>query len=316
MADLPLADSASRVVTDVATGTEVASQVVTVDGKPFLRTLARDVPSLGYRVFAYRLGTPTAFTDPAATGSTGLNASTLENDTYRVGVDGNGSIVSLIDKRNGRQLAGEALNALASGAVTQATLTNVGPVSATLKLTIGGTPARQVALTLFGGINRLEIDDRIVNFSVPSAGLYHYRFAFNLPGPSIRFEELGAIAKPGLTSEGGDFLPGSRTQYVALNHFVSLVDGAYAATLSNQDSFAMRIGDSSVSDFDLASSEINVFAVGSPYTPGIAPSTIRKQAGDRDFRHRVAIFAQAGTYSAAQQRRPVDGTGQELPGHR
>lgn len=305
IADLPLAPTAasSQVVTDVATGNEVPAQVITSGGKQYLRILARDVPSLGYRVYSRRAGTSTIYTRPAATGTTGLTSATLESDDYRVRVDGSGSIASLIDKTRGRQLAGQGLNVLAGGQVTQAKLSNVGPVSATLNLTLTGTPARQVALTLFRDVNRLEIDDRIVNFDVPTSGAYHYRFAFNLPNADIRFEELGAIAKPGLTSDGGNFLPGSRTQYMALNHFVSLIDGSYAATLSNEDSFAMRIGDSGVSTFDLPSSVINVFAVGNPYTPGINPTTIKKQAGDQNFRHRFAIFAQPGAYSAAEAMR-------------
>lgn len=300
VADLPLSSATSYVVTDVATGAEMPSQIVTMDGKPFLRMLARDVPSVGYRVYAYRPGTPTAFKRPAAFGSAAPTGSTLESDNYRLTVDNSGTIVSLIDKATGRELAGAGLNAVAGGGtVTQATLSNIGPVSATLNLTIGGTPPRSVALTLYRRLNRLDIDDRIVNFTVPVAALYHYRFAFSASNPDIRFEDLGAIAKAGLTTEGGNFLAGSRTQYTALNHFVSVIDGAYATTLSNEDSFAMRIGNSGVASFDLPSADINVFAVGNPYTPGYNFSNIRGQAGDRNFRHRFAIFTQSGPYSAA-----------------
>lgn len=303
VADVPLATATPYVVTDVATGTEVPSQVVTLESGPVLRILARDVPSLGYRVYAYRPGASTAFADPAAVGSASPATSTLENADYRVSIDASGTIIGLFDKRAGRELAGDGLNGMVGGQVSQASLTNVGPVSATLSLAISGTPPRQVALTLFRGINRLEIENRIVNFNVPAAGLYHYRFSFNLANPDLRFEDLGAIAKPGLTGEGGNFLAGSRPQYVALNHFVSLIDGDYATTLSNWDSFAMRIGNSSVGAFDLPSADLNVFAVGNPYTPGVFSSNIRRQAGDRTFRHRFAIFSRPGAYSAAEAMR-------------
>lgn len=303
VADLPLPAATPYVVTDVATGVEVPSQVMTIDNKPVLRILAQDVPSLGYRVYAYRPGTPTAYTHPAAVGTAGLTAATLENDDFRVTTDAAGAIVGLLDKKAGRELAGEGLNALPQGQVSGATLANVGPVSATLNLTISGTPSRQVALTLFNRIDRLEIDDRIVDYNVPTNGLSHYRFDFNIANPDIRFEEVGAIARPGLMTEGGNFLPGSRTQYMTLNHFVSAVDGSYAVTLSNWDSFAMRIGNSSVDAFDLASADINVFAVGNPYTPGFNYTNIKRQAGDRNFRHRFAIFARSGTYSAAEAMR-------------
>lgn len=299
IADLPVSSSANRIVTDVSTGAEMPSQRLTRDGQYFVRILARDVPSAGYRVYRVRSGTPTAYTQPAATGSAGLSASSLENDAFRVTTDAAGSITSLLDKKTGRELAGDGLNSLAGGQVTQATIVDQGPVSTTLNLVIGGTPPRQVALTLLREVPRLEIEDRIVDFSVPTDGLYHYRFAFNMAAPQIRFEELGAIASPGMAGDGGNYLPGSRNQYMALNHFVSVVDGKYAATLSNRDSFAMRIGNSSVNTFDLPSADLNVFAVGNPGTPGITVTTIRRQAGDRDFRHRFAIFTQSGTYAAA-----------------
>jgi Glycosyl hydrolases family 38 C-terminal domain. len=303
VADFPLLAATPYVVTDVATGAEVPSQVMTTDDGPVLRFLARDVPSLGYRVYAYRPGTPTAYTRPAAIGAANLTTATLENDDFRVSTDATGAIASLLDKRTGRELAGAGLNALPRGEVNGTTLTNVGPVSATLNLTINGTPNRRVALTLFDRVDRLEIDDRIVDYHVPATGLYHYRFAFNVADPDIRFEEVGAIARPGLRTEGGNFLPGSRTQYMTLNHFVSVIDGPYAVTLSNWDSFAMRIGNSSVDTFDLSSADISVFAVGNPYTPGIDFTNIRRQAGDRNFRHRFAIFTRSGNYSAAEAMR-------------
>jgi alpha-mannosidase len=41
---------------DVATSQEVPSQIVTVDGQTYLRILASEVPSVGYKVFEIRRG--------------------------------------------------------------------------------------------------------------------------------------------------------------------------------------------------------------------------------------------------------------------
>ena len=50
-----LAPTAIHVI-DVATSLEVPSQIVTVDGKTYLRILASDVPSVGYKVFEIQSG--------------------------------------------------------------------------------------------------------------------------------------------------------------------------------------------------------------------------------------------------------------------
>ncbi len=47
---------------DVATSQEVPSQIVTVDGQTYLRILASDVPSVGYKVFEIQAG-PGTITD-------------------------------------------------------------------------------------------------------------------------------------------------------------------------------------------------------------------------------------------------------------
>jgi alpha-mannosidase len=55
-ADFPLAGPGPYVVTDVDTATEVPSQVVNVGGAAYLRVLASNVPSLGYRTYTYTPG--------------------------------------------------------------------------------------------------------------------------------------------------------------------------------------------------------------------------------------------------------------------
>ena len=96
--DYPDADQASVRVVDVATNREVPCQRVTVDGKPYLRVLARDIPSVGYRVFAIRPGEPRAVVNGPA-----VRGNVLENSFFRLTLTPQGVVTSLIDKANGNR---------------------------------------------------------------------------------------------------------------------------------------------------------------------------------------------------------------------
>ena len=69
-------------VIDLATGQEAPSQRITIDGQPYLRVLAADVPSVGYKVFEIRPGPGQPFPDAAT-----VRDNEMENSVYRVTVD-------------------------------------------------------------------------------------------------------------------------------------------------------------------------------------------------------------------------------------
>ena len=284
-ADLPVAGPGPYVVTDVATASEVPSQVVSVDGNTYLRILAANVPSLGYRTYSYVAGTGASF--PAAATIVGGQ---IESDLYRVTLGARGELTSVLDKVAAHELSGTGLNDFGSGFAATPVVENVGPVSATIRVDVGGgVPARRVRVTLVKDVDRVEIDDEILqSWTTPS----HYRFGVGLAAPQIRFEEVGAIARPGLQAQGGDFLAGARADYMTLNHFVSFADPTYAVTLSSWDAMAMRVGNSTPSAFDLPTSEISVLAVGNP-----SNAEFTDQGGDTYFRNRFALRGEAGPYS-------------------
>ncbi len=64
-ADIVAPGTGPFVVTDVDTGLEVPSQLVSRDAATYLRFLASSVPSLGYRVYRIEAGTPAAWPDAA-----------------------------------------------------------------------------------------------------------------------------------------------------------------------------------------------------------------------------------------------------------
>ena len=287
VADLPISGSGPYVVTDVATSTEVPNQVVTIGANAYLRILASNVPSLGYRIYRYGLGTPSAF--PQAVTITGNR---IESALHRVDVGNRGELTSVFDKSAGVEMAANALNDFGSGTSSGLTSENVGPVSATLRRDVNGSPNRRVRVTLIKDVDRVEVEDEILQ---NTSAISVYRFPVNLTNPQIRFEEVGAVARPGLISQGGDFLPGTRSDYMTLNHFVNFAGASYNITLSNWDAFVMRVGNSTPASFDLPTAEISVLAVGNP-----SGSDITAQAGDLSFTNRFALRGAPGGYSGAQ----------------
>jgi alpha-mannosidase len=284
-ADVPVAGPGPYVVTDVATSTTVPSQMVSLAGTTYLRILASNVPSLGYRIYRYAPGTPPSLPDAAT-----VTGNTIESALYRVALGSRGQLASAVDKAvASTEMAGAGLNDFGSGSGCSAAAENVGPVSTTARCSVSGTPPRTVRVTLIGGVGRIEIENEITaNFT--GTGLY--RYAVNLPAPQLRFEEIGAIARPGLVSAGGDFLAGTRADFMTLNHFVNFDGGSYSITLSNRDAFAMKVGSSSATAFTLGTSDVSVLALGNPSNSGIT-----NQGGDNSFVNRFALQGSNGTYS-------------------
>lgn len=316
--DLAVADIGPWVVTDVASGDDVPSQVVVVGGNPQLRWLAANVPSLGYRVYRYAHGTPPP-ADDAAVVTPGTR--TIESARYRVALGARGQITSLIDKAQQpeRELAGAgALNDWGAGAFDQAMFENVGPVSATLRVDTT-SPQRTVRVTLLAGVDRVEIDDEVRENVSADNRFDAYGFDANLASPQLSFEEVGAIARPGLVAQGGDYLPGTRASRLTLNHFLAFAGSDYTLLLSNWDAYAMQFGHSTDSSFDLSGSQVFVLVTDHP-----DGASILDQGGDSEFRNRFALRGVAGTLSGSEAMRtsmahqnPLDavrlGRGQQGP---
>jgi len=276
---------AGRRVVDVATGSEVPAQEISTTGGSALRFIARDVPALGYRVYRLEPGAP-------GTGSASVVIDTesqaIESSRHRVRLGSRGQIVEALWKGDDDpvEIAGaNGLNDFGTGTIESVTAENVGPVSATLRIDLT-TPERSVRVTLFPEVDRIAIDNTIEQ---NVSGTTTYSFDVAVADADIRFEEIGAIARPGLTQEGGDFLQGTRASRMTLNHFVSFSDDDLSVTLSNQDAFAMQVNDSTDASFDLTGSEVHVIATDRP--PGAGTTD---QGGDRRFVNRFAILVARG----------------------
>src|SRR5262249_52386959 len=268
-------------------------QVVTLSGTTYLRFLASQVPSFGYRVFRYAAGAGGSF-PPAAT----ITGSEIGNGRYAVTLGSRGEITSLVEVGSGRNLVGTALNDFGSGSLASRVTVNAGPVSTTLRVDIAGSPTRRVSVTLFqAGIDRVLLEDEILqNYTTTS----YYKFNVSLPSPQLHFEEVGAVARPGLVSQGGDFQPGTRADLMTLNHFAEFEQGGYRITLSNRDALDFKAGNSTAATFDLPTPEINVLALGVVSPVG---GEISDQAGANHFLHEFALRGTPGNFSGADAMR-------------
>jgi alpha-mannosidase len=298
IADLPTTVTIQFRVVDVSTGTEVPSQVVTITGQQYVRILAQDIPSVGYRIYEIQR-VASQLTDSAAVISPGN--STVENDKYRVTINGAGAISSLIDKRNGnREWVWDMMNDLGSGSGLPVP-ENVGSVSATLFVDAGGTLAHRTRVTLYRDIDRIDIENEITQnfFGDPPLS---YSFGFNIAGYTVHHEEIGAIATAKLTSQGGSYSPTcARYEYLTLNHFVDISDATEGMTLSNWDSPFFQLGNSSVSTLDVSTPRIKAMVGGraAPDTRGFGG-----QDGDTYFKNRYSLrrhdaYDQAGVMRMA-----------------
>lgn len=308
VADLPYVGDQAVHVIDLTTGESVPSQFIhSVDAQGVTRSslqiFASRIPSLGYKVFEVEPGI--AAPDVSKVTASGNE---LENDFYRVRLDGRGAIESIVSKAlNGREMAARIDDRFVNdfGAelsdASSVTVTNEGPVSVTLRVETTGALPRSTEVTLFQGLDRIAIRNEIKgNFS----DVKTWAFSFNLHGPDVWHEEVGAINHARLQPEGDYAARFSKLDWLTLNHFVSMTgDDGSGVTISNSDDAFMELGHSDiskgVSTLDTTTPKIDVLAGGQVDGRYLG---IQDQDGDRHFVQRFAVRAQSRP-SAAQSMR-------------
>lgn len=277
-------------VMDIHTGLQAPSQRYVKNGIQYIRILAKDIPSMGYKVFEIQKGKPASL-QRAAT----CTNSTIENKYYKITLTSQGVITSLIDKENSNRecvsrVNGKFMNDLGSGEDNTGAMEieNDGPVSMTVRF-IGKNPlAHTSRITLFNGIPRIDIDNQITqNFG----DVQSWSFSYNLTNATIWHEELGTILKAKPVTEGGHYAStNSRFDWLTLNHFANINDGNYGIILSNADCSFMKLGNSALTYLDTHTSQLSVLAGGQMDGSSLG---IPNQGGDSLFTQRFAL----GTYS-------------------
>ncbi len=286
-ADIPFRAKRTVHVVDVASGQQVPSQIVSYGNQRYLRVLASNVPSVGYRVFEIRSGAGTQFSNAAA-----VNGNVIDGANYRVTLNGDGSIQSIADHTRGdreivRQIGGKVMNDLGGDRSGRISVENSGPVSVTLRAISSSPVAHTTRVTFYRNIDRVDIDNRITqNFG----DLKTWSNSFEINSPDVWHEEVGAVIRAKLLSQGGHYSPkNARYDWLTMNHFADVSDGAagnFGVTLSNRDAYFMKLGGSSSSTLDTATPQINILAGGQIDGPALG---IPNQGGDSFFMQRFAL---------------------------
>ncbi len=257
--DIPVYRKRLIHVVDLTTGQTVPSQYVQSEGQVRLRILARKVPSVGYKVYEIRSGAGEWYADAAS-----VNDNVIENRFYRIVVSNNGAITSLIDKTRGNREFAHRINNRwindLGGQGGSIAIENVGPVSVTLRIISASPYWHTTRITLVRDSDRIEIQNLIEeNFSE----IMTWGYSFAIDNPDVWHEEVGAVIRAKLLPDGGHYSPrNARYDWLTLNHFADVSDQQGGITLSNADAYFMQLGNSSLTELDTATAQLNVLAGG------------------------------------------------------
>ncbi len=292
-------------VTDQISGMDVPFQFIEKKGKSFLRILASDIPSLGYKSFSIAKGKNPIHSELAAKVTDGV----IENDYYKITATAQGTIISLIDKKNNNRECVSPVNKLYANDLGSGNnkaplndqplrVENAGPVSVTL-VAESYKPVKHISkITLFKHSDRIELE----NYLIQNVGEkpVTYSFSFNLENPEIWHEEAGAILKAKPVSEGGHYAEKiCRLDWLALNHFADISGNGQGMILSNRDAYFMKPGASTVEKLDYTTPQINVLATGQ-IDKWLG---IENQDGDSYFEHFFALKPYADEHNAVTSMR-------------
>ncbi|MDQ2746722.1 MAG: glycoside hydrolase [Acidobacteriota bacterium] len=290
-ADLPFRQNRRVRVFDVTNGAEVPSQIVRIGNRKVLRVAAENVPSIGYKVYEVRGGSSAA--SPMAATASG---NVIENDFYRLTLAGDGAITSLIDKQRGnreivRTINGRVLNDLGGNRAGRVFVENAGAASVTLRADSSSPLEHTTRVTFYRNSNRVDIENQIrQNFG----DVKTWSFSFDINSPDVWHEEVGAVIRGKLTTDGGHYSPkNARYDWLTMNHFADIADGAannFGVTVSNADAYFMKLGESGNTTLDTATPQINVLSGGQIDGSGLG---IPNQGGDSFFTQRFALQTHA-----------------------
>lgn len=292
-------------VVEVLSNTEVPYQFVQKNGESYLRILAENIPSVGYKTFEIVNGIPTVF-QPAATNT----GNTIDNDYFEITYTNQGVITNIIDKQNGSKqivaaTGGRYVNDMGSGAGNNGDVpeVEVGPVSLTVTTKSNDAPNHTTKITLYKSIPRIDIANVINENFTDSIRTWSYSFA-NTPTTEIWHEETGAVIKAKLTTNGGHYSnTNARYDWSSLNHFASVNETAngYGVTLSNNDCYFMKVGNSTVTTLDENSSQLNILTGGKAGGIGY-----ENQGGDTEFDQRFSITTHAAYNTPAEMKKALE----------
>lgn len=298
---------ADRVAVDVETGAVMPTQYVqTATGERMLYFEAREVPSIGYRVFALQ---PDANMAPreATVVAEGYR---LESPFYRLEVSPEtGGIVRLYDKIRGREL----VDAHSPYHLNQCLYLSEGVEHTPRRATIRPGPCGAVfgqlvvhaalkntylvsTITLYGGLDCVEICNEVTKLPTSEKQELDFVFPFAVPGRQYRYEAPGVIVEPGV-----DQRPGAGQAVTAVRHFVDVFNAEFGVLLSQADTGLIEFGHRTTQEDplapDLTNSTLFVLAMENCIDWHEA---VRDQGGATQFTFRYRICGHEGGFDAVR----------------
>src|SRR5262249_1421329 len=114
-----------------------------------------------------------------------------------------------------------------------------------------------------------------------------WSFGFNFDHPDVWHEEVGAVIRAKLLTDGGHYSPrNARYDWLTLNHFADMSDGNVGITLSNADCYYMQLGASTPTTLDTTTPQISALIGGQVDGFGLG---IQNQGGDLQFKQRFSL---------------------------
>jgi len=295
VADIPYSGPLPVTVFDITTQQEVPTQYIERQGRPYVRILASDVPSVGYKIFRFQESLPSDLS-PAATYNDGV----FENSRYILEVNKNGTIASFIDKQNGQYEynGGVALNDFGDSdpfSGTDVIRNPFGPVSAAVTFQSTSPFPHTTLITLYRDIARVEIENIITEN--PGNSTITFTYPLNIENPVIWHEEVGAVLQASLEDNGGHYASqNARYDWQTANHFVYAGNENHGMNISNLGSHFFKLGNSSIETLDQGSSDISFLAAGKV---GYGTLGINNQGGDTAFHFQYALQPAGGAFDQA-----------------
>jgi hypothetical protein len=256
-----------RELIDLATNRTVPFEIL-MTGQSYrhIRFLAPEVPPVGYKAFA--LKQTKAEPPNAPVGEEG----TLENEYYRVELDGDsGAVKSIFDKELDRELVNKlspyrfdqylyvtgadqtpnrlledsagwpvpalSIHSAGSGRVLSVTNQAFGLV-ARLESSGINTPRIETEVILFNGQKKIEFINRVHKTEVYAKEAVYFAFPFAMDHPQFRYEIQNGFVDP-----SRDQLPGAGKEWFSVQHWVAAEQGGVTAALVPVDAPLVALGD-------------------------------------------------------------------------
>lgn len=214
--------------------------------------VAPQVPPMGYKRFLVSYTAP-----PASSTSLVVAANSVENSRYRLQVNANGTVSSILDKAASQEMVDTASSfkfnaavkatnqqyffgqtaAIPAAASTIISQGLAGPVAASLRIENANHPVAASEYVLFEGLDRLEIINTVDRTQMEYAPLavnsiyMGFTFPFNVPGYTTSSIDTAA----GWLAPKRDSIAGSYTNAHAIQNGINVSGPTYGVNFSTPD---------------------------------------------------------------------------------